>query len=249
MRKRMRKREKHINLVLNLTNDVWLKRTLCCSMECFSQSGISHWKSKFCQKLTPKFDWNYCESGSGHIVCLEHFKRRKSHCRNILDAHSISVRTCIFLFLYCCCSYWQSSYRGMLFGPLAQLSQFFARARRFLRRSEGSNNEIWRMRIFWFLTSTSNVFVFVLHLGLFKLMREKNQLVDRPNAIELPPLQHEIEVRNVSFSYNQIPAVKDLTFTLKVCSECEFSFYESVFFKFFFLSFCLFYRQAQRQHW
>jgi hypothetical protein len=89
---------------------------------------------------------------------------------NIANGGSLTVGTfsmliqyqykLVSLFLSCCCSYWPSVYlyRGMMFGPLAQLSQLFARARRFLRRSEGSNNERWQMRRFWFLTATSNFF-------------------------------------------------------------------------------------------
>lgn len=85
-------------------------------------------------------------------------------------------------------------YQGMLFGPLTQLNQLFARSRRFLRRSE----------------------------SLFKLMREKNHFVDLPNAKELPPLRNQIEVRGVSFSYNKILAVSDLTFTLKAGTTTAF---------------------------
>jgi ABC-type multidrug transport system fused ATPase/permease subunit len=55
-------------------------------------------------------------------------------------------------------------------------------------------------------------------LELFKLMREKDHLIDLPNAQELPPLRSQIEVRDVTFNYNsgKFPAVQNLSFTLKV---------------------------------
>ncbi|MEK7524640.1 MAG: ABC transporter ATP-binding protein [Patescibacteria group bacterium] len=65
--------------------------------------------------------------------------------------------------------------QSMVYQPLWQLSVLFAILRRSLARAE----------------------------RLFRVLDEKPNVVDRPDALDLPPFKHALEFKNVSFSYRK----------------------------------------------
>ena len=68
------------------------------------------------------------------------------------------------------------------------------------------------------LSRSNNAFqqAFAASTRVFNVLDEHTEMIDRPNAVEIGPLKHSIEFRNVSFKYEDasIPALRNINLTV-----------------------------------
>jgi ABC-type multidrug transport system fused ATPase/permease subunit len=86
------------------------------------------------------------------------------------------------------------TYQQLIFGPMTYLSNIFSRFRRVARRAA----------------------------AMMDILLEDDPLADKPKAQELPDLQKEIEIKEVSFHYGKLAALEGVSFRIKAGTTTAF---------------------------